>query len=89
MSEIVIRKTGQTFCLWVAKVRELPVSHFLKKVFVMEFFRGFLSVLFLSAVFFGIVYYSKQFGIKQGKEIATKELNVKLQRCQRILTSGK
>lgn len=54
----------------------------------MEFFRGILVVLVFYAFCGSLMYYAKEFGIKRGRELARNELNLKLNQCHRILTSG-
>lgn len=54
----------------------------------MEFFRGFLAVLIFYAFCGSLMFFAKEFGIKRGRELASKEMNLKLKNCQRILTSG-
>jgi hypothetical protein len=51
----------------------------------MEFFKGLLSVLILYAVCGSMIYFAKEFGIKRGRDLASKELSHKLRQCNRIL----
>jgi hypothetical protein len=55
----------------------------------MDFFKAMLSVIFLYAVLGSMVYYAKEFGIKRGRELASKELSHKLRQCNRILIGEK
>lgn len=52
----------------------------------MEFFKGLISALFLTGFMLGVLYFAKEFGIKRGREIASKEYGKKLNNCNQIIT---
>lgn len=55
----------------------------------MDFFRGLLSALFLTMGMVGLVHFSKEFGIKRGRELSSIEMNKKLKNCHEVITKTK
>ncbi len=55
----------------------------------MRFLEGLFSALFLTALIFGVLYFTKEIGIKRGREIASKEMNQKLINCNKIIVGEK
>jgi len=56
----------------------------------MEFFKG---LIFTTLIFYGfcgmLIYFSKEYGIKRGKELAMREASAKLDQCNKLIVGNK
>lgn len=55
----------------------------------MRFFEGILSALFLTGLIYGVLYFTREIGVKRGRELASKEMGIKLENCQKIIVGEK
>lgn len=55
----------------------------------MRFFEGIFSAIFLTGLIYGVLYFTREIGVKRGREIASKEMNQKLMNCNAVLVGDK
>lgn len=52
----------------------------------MRFLEGIFSALFLTGLIYGALYFTREIGVKRGRDLASKEYGKKLNNCNQIIT---